>query len=311
MSELVGEVPSKRRSSKREGRGCRWDPVRDWLYPYVSGAGRGASVKYRHVSGRWRRRVLRRTRLIAVVLLAPALLVPILEHRVQWLWAAGIFLGGLIGGYIARLDSPPAYIENWRTGLEGERRTARALAPLRRRGFVLLHDLPDRAGGERTGNIDHVVISPAGVFLLDSKLLGGDASILGETVHVQMRDDDKESYELRRLARGMRGRAVRLQEDILAATGVRFVTPVVVFWNRFDAGVLEAENVVFLHGSHLASWLEAQPAQKPAGWAHPVGACIHDARPNKQGGPNRWRGPFRSAVEVSSASPNTAPSELR
>ena len=131
--------------------------------------------------------------------------------------------------YRGSRESPPAHIENWRTGFEGERRTARALAPLRRDGYVLLHNLPDRRSDrqEYKGDIDHVVVCSGGVFLLNSKWLGGEASIKGDAVHVQMRDDDDDSYQLSRLASGMRGCAVRLQEDIAQQTGVEWVQPVV------------------------------------------------------------------------------------
>jgi hypothetical protein len=103
------------------------------------------------------------------------------------------------------------------------------------------------------------------VFLLDTEWLGGDAMIVGETVRVQARDDDDDVYELSRLARGMRGQALRLQQDLGAETGVRFVQPVVVFWNRFESPAIGAGNVVFVHGTDLRGWLTAQPhALSPA-----------------------------------------------
>jgi len=193
----------------------------------------------------------------------------------------GVLLGSLLTGYIALSESPPGYIENWRTGFEGERRTARVLAPLRRCGYALLHDLPDRrlSGRDYKGNIDHVVVSPAGVFLLDSKWLGGEASIVGDTVHVQMRDDDEDSYDLRRLATEARGRAKRLQMDIAQRTDIRFVKSVVVFWNKFEAGRVEGENIVFVHGDHLVGWLEEQRGEMSRDWVNHVSACIKEARP--------------------------------
>jgi hypothetical protein len=255
--------------------------VRDRLYPYYCGAGRGARAKYRDVSGRWRKRIFRRPWLIAAGLGAPVFVVAVLEYHNRWLWLLGVLLGGLLGLYVALLESPPARIENWRTGFEGERRTARALAPLRRCGYVLLHDLTDRRtnGQDHKGNIDHIVVSTGGVFLLDSKWLGGEVSIDQDTVHVQMRDDEDDSYDLRKLARGMRGRAVRLQEDIEQRTDVRFVQAVVIFWNRFDAGLVKGENVVFIHGDRLAVWLEEQNGEMSPGWVAHVAACIKDARP--------------------------------
>jgi hypothetical protein len=58
----------------------------------------------------------------------------------------------------------------WRLGARGERRTARVLARLERDGFVAFHDL---AVPGSPANIDHLVIGPTGVFVIDSKLYRG------------------------------------------------------------------------------------------------------------------------------------------
>jgi Nuclease-related domain len=257
--------------------------VRDWLYPYCCGAGRGAQAKYNEAAGRWRKRVFRRPLLIWVGVAGPIIVVAVLERHNIWLWMAGVVLGTLVGAYAALIESPPAHIEHWRTGYEGERRTARALAPLRRCGYVLLHDLPDRSasGQKHRGNIDHVVVSTGGVFLLDSKWLGGEISIDGDTVHVQMRDDDDDAYDLHRLACGMRGCAVRMQEDIEQQTDVRFVQAVVVFWNKFDAGRAVGDKIVFVHGEQLVDWLREQRPKMTPDMVAGVAASIEDARPQE------------------------------
>jgi Nuclease-related domain len=54
----------------------------------------------------------------------------------------------------------------WRQGAAGERRTARLLSPLQQQGWAVLHDLA--VPGSRA-NLDHLVIGPAGVFVIDSK----------------------------------------------------------------------------------------------------------------------------------------------
>jgi hypothetical protein len=54
----------------------------------------------------------------------------------------------------------------WAAGAAGEERTAAALAPLSGRGFVVFHDV--RLPG-RDWNIDHLVIGPRGVAVVDSK----------------------------------------------------------------------------------------------------------------------------------------------
>jgi hypothetical protein len=58
----------------------------------------------------------------------------------------------------------------WRRGAAGERRTARLLGPLERHGWAVLHDL---AVPRSRANIDHFVIGPGGVFVIDSKQYRG------------------------------------------------------------------------------------------------------------------------------------------
>jgi Nuclease-related domain len=58
----------------------------------------------------------------------------------------------------------------WRRGAAGERRTARLLDPLERHGWAVLHDL---ALPGSQANIDHLVIGPGGVFVIDSKQYRG------------------------------------------------------------------------------------------------------------------------------------------
>jgi hypothetical protein len=255
--------------------------VRDWLYQYHCGAGRGAREKYREVHGHWQKRVFRRPWLIYAALALPIAILGWTEHANFWLWTLGMVLSLVLGAFIAIVASPPAYIENWQTGSEGERRTARALAPLRRCGCYLLHDLPDRRTSEqnRKGNLDHVVVSPAGVFLLDTKWLGGEASIDHGTVHIQRRDDEEDAYDIPRLARAMRGRAVRLQGDIAQQTSIRFVQPVVVFWNTFEAGLVMSESVVFVHGDRLVDWLQEQRPRMTANEVAHIASCISEIRP--------------------------------
>jgi Nuclease-related domain len=264
--------------------------VRDWFYPYYCGAGRGMRTKYNETSGRWRKRVFTRVRWIFVALAVPIVVgsvVAILGQHPFWIWGSGMAMGALMTVYIAARESPPGYIENWRTGFEGERRTARVLAPLRRDGYALLHDLPDRRSSkeEYKGDIDHVVVCTAGVFLLNSKWLGGEVSIRGETVHVQRRDDDDDSYQIPKLASGMRGCAVRLQEDIAQHTGVQWVQPVVVFWDKFDAELVVGDKIVFVHAEQLTGWLREQKPRMTAERVAQVAACIQDARPSKH---RRW-----------------------
>jgi hypothetical protein len=84
----------------------------------------------------------------------------------------GLVLGALAAAAAAwglRFKPSPDAVA-WRQGAAGERRTARLLAPLERQGWAILHDLA--LSGSRA-NLDHLVIGPGGVFVIDSKQYRG------------------------------------------------------------------------------------------------------------------------------------------
>jgi hypothetical protein len=76
--------------------------------------------------------------------------------------------GRRIGGVILALSDEPTSTKAWARGSEGERTLAEALADVE--GVRVLHDR--RVPGTR-GNIDHIVIGPSGVFVVDAKLYAG------------------------------------------------------------------------------------------------------------------------------------------
>src|SRR5512132_1182101 len=61
---------------------------------------------------------------------------------------------------------PSEQARAWQRGAHGERQTARLLDRLDRDGYQVLHDL---AMPGSPANIDHVVIGPSGLFVIDSK----------------------------------------------------------------------------------------------------------------------------------------------
>ena len=84
----------------------------------------------------------------------------------------GLVLGGLAAvaaGWGLRFRPSPEAVA-WRRGAVGERRTAHLLAPLERHGWAVLHDL---AVPGSQANLDHLVIGPGGVFVIDSKQYRG------------------------------------------------------------------------------------------------------------------------------------------
>ena len=85
---------------------------------------------------------------------------------------AGLPHGGLVGLAAAALVGwrlrfrPSERARTWQRGAHGERRTARLLDRLVRDGYVVFHDL---AVPGSPANVDHLVIGPSGVFVIDSK----------------------------------------------------------------------------------------------------------------------------------------------
>jgi hypothetical protein len=85
---------------------------------------------------------------------------------------AGLPHGGLGGLAVAALVGwrlrfrPSEQVTAWQRGAAGERRTARLLDRLTRDGYVAFHDL---AIPGSPANVDHLVIGPTGVFVIDSK----------------------------------------------------------------------------------------------------------------------------------------------
>jgi hypothetical protein len=78
-------------------------------------------------------------------------------------------LAAVAAGWALRFRPSPDTVA-WRRGAAGERRTARLLARLERHGWAVLHDLA--LPGSRA-NLDHLVIGPGGVFMIDSKQYRG------------------------------------------------------------------------------------------------------------------------------------------
>src|SRR5207248_4840835 len=130
-----------------------------------SRAGRYAEERYRTGLRIWRRNTRGILAVICGPFIAGGLVVLVVEgHRLSWL--AGAVCGAFAAMWGAIRETPPRYIENWREGANGERKTARALRPLERKGWTVCHDIQ-----RRYGNYDHVAVGPSGVYLLETKNL--------------------------------------------------------------------------------------------------------------------------------------------
>jgi hypothetical protein len=128
--------------------------------------GRSALVEYRRRRATelavWTRTLVWRAPLVA----AAGVIVQVLAAQ------AGLPHAGLVGLAVAALVAwrlrfrPFEQARTWQRGAQGERRTARLLDRLTRDGYVVFHDL---AVPDSPANVDHLVIGPTGVFIIDSK----------------------------------------------------------------------------------------------------------------------------------------------
>lgn len=83
--------------------------------------------------------------------------------------------GNRLGGVINRLIDEPQSIKAWGLGARGEELLGAALAKVPE--LIVLHDR--RVKGTR-GNIDHIAIAPAGVFVLDAKHFTGFIEVVNK-----------------------------------------------------------------------------------------------------------------------------------
>ncbi len=91
--------------------------------------------------------------------------------------SSGIFLllGVFVVGHVKRVTSK---LRNYDLGLIGERYVAERLGELRAEGYHIIHDIPC---GRM--NIDHILVGPAGVFTVETKMARKEVDRVNEITH--------------------------------------------------------------------------------------------------------------------------------
>jgi nuclease-like protein len=131
--------------------------------------GRSALAAYRRRRAEelaaWTRSLAWRAPLVAAAGLVGHVLVA--QAGLPWAGLVGLAVAAL-GGWRLRFR-PSEQARTWQRGAAGERHTARLLGRLARDGYgyVVFHDLA--VPGNSRANVDHLVIGPTGVFIIDSK----------------------------------------------------------------------------------------------------------------------------------------------
>lgn len=228
-----------------------------WRQP--SEAGRAAAAYYERAFGAWRRRL--RAPLYGVGLLVGVGAVSLWLYSPQGEFMAGIWLGATWGMILWALGEPPEYIARWKRGAEAERRTAKTLRSLVRSEW---HSFHDREGAR--GNLDHIVVGPGGVFLLDTKSISGSVTLESAGLTVRYADAPRNHFTYSALGRQMTSAAVRLKERIEADVRIRtYVQAVVVVWGHFPECWCKQDDVVYGAGERLTEWLTGLPAKLASG----------------------------------------------
>jgi hypothetical protein len=147
-------------------------------------------------------------------------------------------------------------LSNLRLGRDGERMVGQALDELRQHGYAIFHDVVG------TGfNVDHVVVSPHGVFAVETKTYSKPASVNatvvfdGEKVTLAgYQPDPKPIQQAIANADWLR------REVLLASTGKLFpVKPVVVFPGWWVAETSKNEHIWVLNPKMLSTRISQEP----------------------------------------------------
>jgi hypothetical protein len=153
----------------------------------------------------------------------------------------------------AKADRIDAMASNWEAGEAGERRVAEALRPLEGPNCHVLHDRLLDPGRSRV-NLDHIVVSVAGTYLIDAKNWSG--SIAGSATGVTRTGDgrawsrNEQVDKVRRLAEQMELAATMVIEPVLCLAGDEAA--------GFGAARM-VRGVFVVPVDRLADWLTSRP----------------------------------------------------
>jgi hypothetical protein len=204
--------------------------------------GRSALAAYRRRRATelaaWARSLAWRAPLVAAASVAGQVLAG--QIGLPWAGLVGLVVAVLVGWRLRFRPSEQA--RTWQRGSAGERHTARLLDRLPRDGFVVFHDL---AVPGSPANVDHLVIGPSGVFVIDSKQWTGQ---------VQQGADGlvwHNHYRLDRTLETVRWEA----ETIGRSLGTRIAALLCVHGAHVQGGGLDAQGVAVVPAHLLRSAL--------------------------------------------------------
>ena len=198
-----------------------------------------------------------------------------------WPYFGGVLSGALLMGVGILRESPPPWIENYQVGAWGEERTAKAVQPLLKAGWVIVHDVK-----RLKFNLDHVLVGPGGVFVLDTKNFPGTAQVKGDRLRIT-RPDGRAGYDGPDLARRARGQGIELNRMLRQRCGISsWVSAVIVLWADFPSRAVAGDRMSYVPGDHLVEWLSAQPARLNAKQIEQIASVLQPGQRRRSRQPN-------------------------
>jgi hypothetical protein len=183
-------------------------------------------------------------------------------HGAWQLVFAALFGGTLVLLLVGWEIGGDAHSLSWLWGRVGEQQTEDALKALDRR-WQVIHDVP-----RERGNWDHVVVGPAGIFLLETKAYRARAVVKDDRLY------------LGRTA--INGGALRFSAKSLSGalqnSTSPWVQPVVVIWGDFPQDRHEDTGVIYLTGRSLAAWLGQQPEKLASSRVNELATAVEQLR---------------------------------
>jgi hypothetical protein len=236
-------------------------------------AGRSAQATYERHYGEWRA-----SRAAAALrLVPPGLLAAVLGG---WYLTAttgirlfGVLFAGLVVGAVADLLLvPPHVVRDWRQAAAGERATGRLLARLERDGYLALHD---RTTLREQVAVEHLLIGPSGLFVLDSRQWAAaktEVRVLSGRLWVGLESQADLLAEVRSQAAGV-AREVSSALPTALAADVAVAGVLVVHGKRVAGAPRLVDGVAVMEAGQLPRYLSRLPRVWDAGRVHEVAAA--------------------------------------
>ncbi len=152
---------------------------------------------------------------------------------------------------------------NYALGFEGERHTAQALQSLLAAGYTLYHDIPFVGPDGKPFNIDHVLVGPAGVFVIETKAKSKRSEAKGADA-VKVRYDGKTlAFPDGSYAWGLdqtRANAKHLAKELTRHTGEGVhVTGVLSLPGWYIEQTVPRVDPMALNSLRLPKWIQSLP----------------------------------------------------